>query len=128
VSHGGQDIRIHVGWHVCADFKMVTLARGVGGASSKLPCFMCCWDQSNPTTLAKLGLSSKVRIRKSLFSRQGGQRTCLHHYRNIPGGNCKLDQCHEISEGVVWHKVEGASLSEARPGSDLLRQWQQRKT
>jgi hypothetical protein len=51
-SSSGQDIRIHVRSRLCADFEMVTLASGLGGASSKLPCVMCCWDWSNPTILA----------------------------------------------------------------------------
>jgi hypothetical protein len=43
----GSQCIFKVRWHLCADFKLVSLATGLGGASAGHPCFLCFWDYSD---------------------------------------------------------------------------------
>jgi hypothetical protein len=43
-----QDQIVLVRWHLCSDLKLVCLACGLEGASSRRPCFLCLWDHANP--------------------------------------------------------------------------------
>lgn len=41
--------RLQVRWHLCADFKLVSLVTGLGGVGSSRPCFLCTWERSKPS-------------------------------------------------------------------------------
>jgi hypothetical protein len=52
VTLDGKEVSIPVRWHLCADFKMVSLVTGLGGAAAARPCFLCMWARADPLKAA----------------------------------------------------------------------------
>jgi hypothetical protein len=59
VATDSQDYTFQVHWHLCPGLK--PLLCGLGGASSRRPCFLCPWDCSDPELAVAMRSAAESR-------------------------------------------------------------------
>jgi hypothetical protein len=120
ITVNGEQLNLQVRWHLCADMKLVTLASGLGGASSAYPCFLCFWARSDPTKPAEARTARKMdeqaqcakdllRPLRSAESDVAAARKAL----NAHDEECKKDGEHPVEAKAAANARKRVELQEA---------------